>query len=87
MAAVRVDKATNELLLGPDWTLNIDICDAVNSDHGLGTFLQDFFHHSAMEMVCRVGAKVDRFKGCKMLNQNCQANTQEVRMCWAVSSS
>ncbi|RCV18226.1 hypothetical protein SETIT_3G282900v2 [Setaria italica] len=33
-AAVRVDKATNELLLGPDWTLNIDICDAVNSDHG-----------------------------------------------------
>ncbi|PAN20618.1 hypothetical protein PAHAL_3G336900 [Panicum hallii] len=34
MAAVRVDKATNELLLGPDWTLNIDICDAVNSDHG-----------------------------------------------------
>jgi len=38
-------------------------------------------------MVCRVGAKVDRFKGCKMLNQNCQANTQEVRMCWAVSSS
>ncbi|KAF8652434.1 hypothetical protein HU200_062765 [Digitaria exilis] len=34
MAAVRVDKATNELLLGPDWTLNIDICDAVNFDHG-----------------------------------------------------
>jgi len=34
MAAVKVDKATNELLLGPDWTLNIDICDAVNSDHG-----------------------------------------------------
>ncbi|KAJ1262365.1 hypothetical protein BS78_09G101900 [Paspalum vaginatum] len=34
MTAVRVDKATNELLLGPDWTLNIDICDAVNSDHG-----------------------------------------------------
>jgi hypothetical protein len=33
-AAVKVDKATNELLLGPDWTLNIDICDAVNSDHG-----------------------------------------------------
>uniref|UniRef100_A0A0D9WF98 VHS domain-containing protein n=1 Tax=Leersia perrieri TaxID=77586 RepID=A0A0D9WF98_9ORYZ len=33
-AAVRVDKATSELLLGPDWTLNIDICDGVNSDHG-----------------------------------------------------
>jgi hypothetical protein len=36
-AAVRVDKATSELLLGPDWTLNIDICDAVNSDHGCVT--------------------------------------------------
>jgi len=34
MAAVKVDKATNELLLGPDWTLNIDICDSVISDHG-----------------------------------------------------
>ena len=33
-----VDKATNELLLGPDWTLNIDICDAVNSDHGYVVF-------------------------------------------------
>ncbi|TVU18860.1 hypothetical protein EJB05_34975 [Eragrostis curvula] len=32
--AVSVDKATNDLLLGPDWTLNIAICDAVNSDHG-----------------------------------------------------
>ncbi|XP_020182560.1 TOM1-like protein 6 isoform X1 [Aegilops tauschii subsp. strangulata] len=33
-AAVRVEKATSDLLLGPDWTLNIDICDGVNSDHG-----------------------------------------------------
>lgn len=33
-AAVRVEKATSDLLLGPDWTLNIDICDDVNSDHG-----------------------------------------------------
>jgi hypothetical protein len=36
--AVSVDKATNELLLGPDWTLNIAICDAVNSDHGSVSF-------------------------------------------------
>ncbi|XP_044957422.1 TOM1-like protein 6 isoform X1 [Hordeum vulgare subsp. vulgare] len=33
-AAVRVEKATSDLLLGPDWTLNIDICDDANSDHG-----------------------------------------------------
>jgi len=52
-----------------------------------GTFLQDFFHHSAKEIVRRVGTKADKFKGCRMLNQNCCVNTQEVRMCWAVSSS
>lgn len=37
-AAVRVEKATSDLLLGPDWTLNIDICDDVNSDHGFLPF-------------------------------------------------
>ncbi|KAF2306510.1 hypothetical protein GH714_018878 [Hevea brasiliensis] len=34
-AVVAVDKATSELLIGPDWTMNIDICDAVNSNHWL----------------------------------------------------
>ncbi|KAI3695055.1 hypothetical protein L1987_78043 [Smallanthus sonchifolius] len=29
---VRVDKATSEFLNGPDWTLNIDICDAINTN-------------------------------------------------------
>ncbi|PKA51861.1 hypothetical protein AXF42_Ash008090 [Apostasia shenzhenica] len=31
-ASVRVEKATSELLLGPDWTMNMDICDSINSD-------------------------------------------------------
>ncbi|KAI3811025.1 hypothetical protein L1987_20740 [Smallanthus sonchifolius] len=31
-AVVRVDKATSEFLNGPDWTLNIDICDTVNAN-------------------------------------------------------
>nr|XP_043619416.1 TOM1-like protein 6 [Erigeron canadensis] len=30
--AVRVDKATSEFLNGPDWTLNIDICDTINTN-------------------------------------------------------
>ncbi|XVF65905.1 hypothetical protein PTKIN_Ptkin09bG0288300 [Pterospermum kingtungense] len=32
-ASVAVDKATSDLLNGPDWTMNIDICDSVNSNH------------------------------------------------------
>ncbi|KAL5709834.1 hypothetical protein ACHQM5_020473 [Ranunculus cassubicifolius] len=32
-ATVRVDKATSDLLLVPDWTINIDICDSINSNH------------------------------------------------------
>ncbi|KAG8481385.1 hypothetical protein CXB51_026147 [Gossypium anomalum] len=32
-AIVAVDKATSELLNAPDWTLNIDICDSLNSNH------------------------------------------------------
>ncbi|KAJ0978465.1 hypothetical protein J5N97_013939 [Dioscorea zingiberensis] len=32
-ATVRVEKATSDLLIGPDWTMNIDICDTINSDH------------------------------------------------------
>ncbi|TYI60864.1 hypothetical protein E1A91_D10G133900v1 [Gossypium mustelinum] len=32
-ATVAVDKATSELLNAPDWTLNIDICDSLNSNN------------------------------------------------------
>ncbi|KAK9124668.1 hypothetical protein Sjap_014270 [Stephania japonica] len=30
-ASVRVEKATSDLLMGPDWTMNMDICDSINS--------------------------------------------------------
>ncbi|CAM0883031.1 unnamed protein product [Alopecurus aequalis] len=31
-AASRVDKATSHLLMGPDWTVNLEICDSINAD-------------------------------------------------------
>ncbi|KAL1545425.1 TOM1-like protein 6 [Salvia divinorum] len=34
-ATVRVDKATSEFLIGPDWTLNMEICDILNSNQML----------------------------------------------------
>lgn len=34
-ATIRVDKATSELLVGPDWAMNIEICDFCNSNHWL----------------------------------------------------
>ncbi|KAG0466515.1 hypothetical protein HPP92_018095 [Vanilla planifolia] len=29
---VRVEKATSHLLIAPDWTMNMDICDSINTD-------------------------------------------------------
>ncbi|KAL3531618.1 hypothetical protein ACH5RR_005139 [Cinchona calisaya] len=34
-AVIRVEKATSEFLIAPDWTLNIDICDTINSSQWL----------------------------------------------------
>ncbi|KAJ4970002.1 hypothetical protein NE237_003101 [Protea cynaroides] len=30
-ASIRVDKATSDLLISPDWTLNMEICDLINA--------------------------------------------------------
>ena len=51
-----------------------------------GTFFQDL-HHSAKELMLQLSIRWARFRGCRTENQNCRVNTQEVRMCWTVSSA
>ena len=51
------------------------------------SFFQDFLHQSTNELAVCLGAKRERFRGWRMLNQNCRANTHVVSRCWISSVS
>jgi len=50
------------------------------------SFLSAFFHQTAKEDLL-VGVSLAKSSCCRMAHQNCLAKTQDMRMCWIVSSS
>lgn len=68
-AIVRVEKATSDLLLGPDWTMNLEICDSVNLDPGLAKDVvravkKRLQHKSSTVQVLALTLLETMFKNC-----------------------
>ncbi|KAJ8624499.1 hypothetical protein MRB53_033029 [Persea americana] len=80
-ATVRVQKATSDLLIDPDWTMNINICDSVNKNHCL-TDAQTTLGSFAWEMqLAMLYFKDTWFNGSDCLLACCMPPTHAFCFC------